>query len=192
MGARQYHPGIGRFVEVDPIEGGGANDYGYPTDPINQSDLSGECWPGTSAGKATGYEFTLREGAKLTYWTDGSSLLGRESARALMRRKTPYKLRSKKVCLPLGVVLGAVRDAGLRSIACVAGGRVGAGLARAEAQAAGYASGGQYWALAGFAVGRSWRVRGRGPGRWHRLLHLRRGERLDARCRLHRRRGRET
>jgi len=44
MGARQYHPGIGRFVEVDPIEGGGANDDGYPTDPINGSDLGLMRW----------------------------------------------------------------------------------------------------------------------------------------------------
>ncbi|MSX80755.1 MAG: hypothetical protein F2737_11090, partial [Actinobacteria bacterium] len=44
MGARQYHPQLGRFTETDPIEGGGANDYGYPTDPINGSDLDGSDW----------------------------------------------------------------------------------------------------------------------------------------------------
>jgi hypothetical protein len=42
MGARQYYPTLGRFTEVDPIEGGVDNDYNYPTDPLNSSDVSGK------------------------------------------------------------------------------------------------------------------------------------------------------
>ena len=42
MGARQYSPRLGRFLEVDPVEGGSANDYDYVAgDPVNAFDLDG-------------------------------------------------------------------------------------------------------------------------------------------------------
>jgi RHS repeat-associated protein len=42
MGARPYSPTTGRFLSVDPVEGGCANDYTYVHgDPINTFDLDG-------------------------------------------------------------------------------------------------------------------------------------------------------
>ncbi len=41
MGARVYVPSMGRFLQVDPIEGGTDNNYAYVSDPVNDFDLDG-------------------------------------------------------------------------------------------------------------------------------------------------------
>lgn len=42
MGARVYSPLLGRFLQVDPVRGGSANDYDYANaDPINNVDRTG-------------------------------------------------------------------------------------------------------------------------------------------------------
>jgi RHS repeat-associated protein len=42
MGARYYDPTLGRFTQVDPVEGGSCNNYDYGCgDPVNNDDLDG-------------------------------------------------------------------------------------------------------------------------------------------------------
>ena len=68
MGARVYDPYTGTFTQPDPIQGGGANAYGYTDgDPVNETDLSGreidvDLGGGGDEGDAAGAEIDSGNG----------------------------------------------------------------------------------------------------------------------------------
>ncbi len=53
MGVRLFSPVTGRFLSWDPVPGGNATTYAYPTDPVNMLDLDGRVGVGDGSGKTS-------------------------------------------------------------------------------------------------------------------------------------------
>ncbi len=61
MGARVYNPTTGTFSTVDPVRGGNANPYTYPTNPINRFDLDGRKLKHERGGKSSAKKPTKKQ-----------------------------------------------------------------------------------------------------------------------------------
>ena len=73
MGVRLYNPTTGRFLQVDPVQGGNANPYDYVyQNPVNNVDLNGMwCWTWKCAIKGT-----VRWALKVLFAAMASAIIG--------------------------------------------------------------------------------------------------------------------
>jgi RHS repeat-associated protein len=96
MGARLYLPAVGRFLQVDPVEGGSCNDYDYVCgDPVNGIDLDGRCGLGNPFKRCG----PGHEGG--TNILSGAIYRGSDGARALAKylKDNPWKVAGYAVAI---------------------------------------------------------------------------------------------
>ncbi|WP_197287204.1 LamG-like jellyroll fold domain-containing protein [Planomonospora sphaerica] len=113
MGARLYNPATGRFLQVDPVEGGGDNDYAYPSDPVSQADLDGRIWNWVkkTAGAVANYVKKNPLDAALTV----ASFVPGLGVAAMAARGVRIAVQAAKILKAVKATRGAGMSGGLRT-----------------------------------------------------------------------------
>ncbi len=110
MGARVYLPEIGRFISIDPVDGGTDNSYVYANDPVNETDLTGTIIETAADVAGVGYDiYSLYQDPSLENtgflaWSVAAtfiplvpgSYVGRAGAAAIKTAKVTKKATSTK------------------------------------------------------------------------------------------------
>ena len=87
MGTRYYDPDLGRFTQVDPVEGGSANAYDYAgQDPLNNVDLDGEVCIPCGIAIAVGVRVGIRVAPKAARFMERQWRAGRSGKDLIVSR----------------------------------------------------------------------------------------------------------